>query len=153
MLFLVFEFEGGVDAAALVQESSPHVDLSDVADVEADEVQRRVEHDVGNQLLHQSLALHGVLQCQEWDTFKVLGCVESSTVASIKSINVGCGGQQSWLGSENSLVRFLLLLTFYGEPAVLKFIQGQGTHKMNRREKLSLSNQNMAKPFWEGTAA
>ena len=51
LFFFVFQFEGGIDAASFVEKAAAHVDLADVADVEADEVEGSVEDDVGKQLL------------------------------------------------------------------------------------------------------
>ena len=53
LLLFVLELERGLDAAALVEEASPHVDLTHVAEVEADEVERQVEDEVGEVLLHE----------------------------------------------------------------------------------------------------
>jgi hypothetical protein len=61
LFFFVFEFEGGIDASSFVEKAAAHVDLADVADVEADEVEGSVEDDVGKQLPQKRAAFHGVL--------------------------------------------------------------------------------------------
>ena len=53
LLLLVLELERGLDAAALVEKAAPHVDLADVAEVKADEVERQVEDEVCEVLLHE----------------------------------------------------------------------------------------------------
>ena len=60
LLLLILEPECCLDAASLVQESSPHVDIADVPEVPASQVDAEVEHDVRHQLLGvpRPLALH-----------------------------------------------------------------------------------------------
>ena len=57
LLLLVFEPECCLDATSLVQESSPHVDIADVPEVPACEVDTQVEDDVCHQLLGVSWAI------------------------------------------------------------------------------------------------
>ena len=51
MLLLIFESESCLDAASLVEESSPHVDVTDVPEVPACQVDTQVEDDICHQLL------------------------------------------------------------------------------------------------------
>ena len=50
LLLLIFEPEGCLDAASLVQESSPHVDVDDIPDEPADKVDAEVVDNVRRQL-------------------------------------------------------------------------------------------------------
>ena len=51
LLLLILEPECCLDAASLVQESSPHVDITDVPEVPASHVHTEMEDDVRHQLL------------------------------------------------------------------------------------------------------
>ena len=51
LLLLKLESEGGLDTSPLVQEASPHVDVGDVSEEPADNVDAGVEDDVCAELL------------------------------------------------------------------------------------------------------
>ena len=51
LFLLIFEPECCLDAASLVQEASPHVDITDVPEVPSSQIHTEVEGDVRHQLL------------------------------------------------------------------------------------------------------
>ena len=52
MLFFIFKLECGFNGSSLVQKSPPHVDLAHIAEVEPNEVEGEIIHQVSQQLLH-----------------------------------------------------------------------------------------------------